>query len=112
MASRSKSAEVLRVCADRLCQLAADQRLNEIPAARQEFLRALDGLTSETDSLQLERDDARSETVRAELSLTAARQILDEGPDGYIVTDSNGVIVQANPAAAQLLGVARRFLTR
>jgi len=94
-----------------LGQLAADQRLNEIPAAQQELLRALDCLTSEADSLRLERDDARSETMRAELSLSAARQILDEGPDGYIVTDSNGVIVQANPGAAQLFGVARRFLT-
>ena len=110
MPFRSESAETLRACADRLCQLAVERRVGEIPAARQELQRALECLTSEADSLQLERDDARAEVMRAELSLTAARQILEEGPDGYVVTDSNGIILQANRAAAQLLGVSARFL--
>jgi PAS domain-containing protein len=109
---RSESADALRACADRLCELATEQRLKEIPGARQELERALESLTSQADALQLERDDARAETTRAELSLTAARQILEEGPDGYLVTDSTGVILQANRSAAQLLGVSPRFLAR
>ena len=109
---RSESADALRACADRLCELATEQRLREIPGARQELERALESLTSQADALQLERDDARAETARAELSLTAARQILEEGPDGYLVTDSTGVILQANRSAAQLLGVSPRFLVR
>ena len=110
MPFRSESSEALRACADRLCQLAAEQRVGEIPAARQELQRALECLTSEADSLQLERDDARAEVMKAELSLTSARQVLEEGPDGYLVTDSNGIILQANRAASQLLGVSARFL--
>jgi PAS domain S-box-containing protein len=109
---RSESAEALRACADRLCQLAAEQRLHEIADARQELERAVDSLMGQADALQLERDDARAETTRAELSLTAARQILEEGPDGYLVTDSSGVILQANQAAAQLVGVSSRFLIK
>jgi PAS domain-containing protein len=109
---RSESAEALRACADRLCQLAAEQRLHEIAGARQELERAVESLMGQADALQLERDDARAETRRAELSLTAARQILEEGPDGYLVTDSTGVILQANQAAAQLVGVSSRFLIK
>jgi PAS domain S-box-containing protein len=109
---RSESAEALRACADRLCRLVAEQRVTEIPAARQDLQRALEILTSGADSLQRERDDARAETMRAELNLTAARQILEDGPDGYVVTDSSGVILQANRAAAHIFGVPGRFLIR
>src|SRR5262245_29439418 len=109
---RSERVDALRACAERMSRLVAEQRLPEIPDAREELLRALDGVTTELDSLQLERDDARAETMRAELSLAAARHLLEEGPDGYIITDSLGVIVQANRAAAQFLGVSARFLVR
>ncbi len=112
MPFRSEDAEALRACADRLCQLAAEERVDEIPAARREFQRALEALENAAMSLQLERDEARAETARAELNLTAVRQILEDGPDGYLVTDGSGIILQANRAAAQLLGVPGRFLIR
>jgi PAS domain S-box-containing protein len=107
---RSERAETLRVSVERLRHLAAVQELGEIPAARLELERALEDLTNVVETFQAERDDARAEAMRAGLDLSAARQILDDGPDGYIVTDSAGLIREANRSAAQLLGVSARFL--
>jgi PAS domain-containing protein len=107
---RSERAETLRVSVERLCHLSAAQQPGEIPAARLELERALEDLTDAVETLQAERDDARAEAMRAGLDLSAARQILDDGPDGYIGTDSAGLIREANRSAAQLLGVPARFL--
>lgn len=53
-----------------------------------------------------------SKTRRAELEIAATRQVLGNGPDGFIITDRAGIILQANPAATQLLGVSGRLLLR
>lgn len=109
---RSEHAEALRVSIERLRGLVAAQRWGALAAEQGELERAVEGVTAEAATLRAERDDARTETARAELHLTAARQVLEDGPDGYIVTDDTGIILQANRAAAQLLGVPLRFLVR
>ena len=109
---RSEHAEALRSSVERLCQLAAAEDLEKLGVERRKLEQALASLTVEADGLRAERDAARGETRRIELQLTAARQILDDGPDGFIVTDRAGVILQANRAATHLLGVSSRFLVR
>src|SRR5439155_1304589 len=108
----SRPGEVLRSSVERLCQLAAAEDLEKLGVERRKLEQALASLTVEADVLRAERDAARGETRRIELQLTAARQILDDGPDGFIVTDRAGVILQANRAATHLLGVSSRFLVR
>src|SRR5207245_2532165 len=88
--------------------LAGDTGRGALAAEQGELERAVERVTAEAATLRAERDDARTETARAELHLTAARQVLEDGPDGYIVTDDTGIILQANRAAAQLLGVPLR----
>ena len=112
MTQRSEHAEELRSSVERVCRLVATENLEMLGLERRRLEQALAGLTAERNGLRAERDEARSETRRAELNLTAARQVLDDGPDGFIVTDKAGVILQANRAATQMLGVSSRFLVR
>ena len=78
---RSEHAEALRVSIERLRGLVAAQRWGALAAEQGELERAVEGVTAEAATLRAERDDARTETARAELHLTAARQVLEDGPD-------------------------------
>ena len=111
-APRSEHAEALRSSVERLFRLLGAEHQEMLSIERRKLEGALGGFTAESEALRAERDDARGETRRAELQLTAARQILDDGPDGFIVTDRAGIILQANRAATHLLGVSSRFLVR
>jgi PAS domain S-box-containing protein len=111
-APRSEHAEALRSSVERLFRLVGAEHQEMLSVERRKLEEALGGLTAESEALCAERDDARGETRRAELQLTAARQVLDDGPDGFIVTDRAGIVLQANRAATHLLGVSRRFLVR
>ena len=105
-AQRSELAELLRSSVERLCRMASTENLEMLRLERQNVEQALEGMAAQVESLRAERDDARSATRRAELELAASRQVLDDGPDGFIVTDSAGIILQANRAATQLLGAS------
>src|SRR5262245_6595789 len=110
--SHSEQVEALRISVERLCQIAATQDVEKLSVERQAIERALEDLTTEADNLRLERDDARTEASRAEFHLTATRELLEEGPDGYLITNNAGIITHANRAAQRMLGVALRFLVR
>src|SRR5262245_14333446 len=110
--SHSEQVEALRISVERLCQIAATQDVEKLSVERQAIERALEDLTTEADILRSERDDARTEASRAEFHLTATRELLEEGPDGYLITNNAGIITHANRAAQRMLGVALRFLVR
>ena len=112
MLPRAEYADAIRTSVERMLRDAAPEDLEMLGLERRKLEEALARFSAELETLRTERDDARAQTFRAELQLTAVRQILDDGPDGFLVTDSSGVIVQANRAATHLLGVSNRFLMR
>src|SRR5262249_30527597 len=112
MSPQTEHAAAIRSSVERLLRGAATENLEMLGLERRKLEEALGRLTSELEALRTERDDARAQTFRAELQLTAVRRILDDGPDAFLVTDSSGVIVHSNRAATQLLGVPSRFLIR
>jgi PAS domain S-box-containing protein len=107
---RSEHAEAARASLERLCRLAGSDAPNGLVAERQELERAVAQLTTELDALAAERDDGRAAARRAELELDDLRQVLEDGPDGYLVSDGAGAIRRANRGAGALLGVPNRFL--
>jgi PAS domain S-box-containing protein len=109
---RSEHAEALRSSVERLCHLAATEDLEILGFECRKLEQALAGLAADVEALRAERDAARDGTRSAELQLTATRQILEEGPDGFIITDRAGLITHVNRAATQLLGLSARFLVR
>src|SRR6202034_2756083 len=54
------------------------------------------------------------EQTQEQLDAQATRylELFDLAPDGYLVTDANGVILESNRAASGLLGSPARFLYR
>jgi PAS domain-containing protein len=61
---------------------------------------------------QIHENHRRLEEVQAELCAERTRycELFDEMPQPYVVTTRDTVIVEANPAAAELLNVSQRFL--
>jgi PAS domain S-box-containing protein len=104
----SEHIEALRARVDRLCQLASAGREAELAAERRE----LDAELGRLAASRAERDGAHRTVAEVESQLERLRQLLERGPDGYIVTDRAGIILDANHAAADLLGLAVRFLIR
>ncbi|MFN2291367.1 MAG: PAS domain-containing protein, partial [Anaerolineae bacterium] len=79
--------------------------------------QALEGLSTALEELRIAGEELQQQNEE----LAAARQLAEEereryqdlfefAPDGYLVTDLEGIIRQANRAAAALLGVRSDFL--
>ena len=76
--------------------VALDTSMEELRAAEEE-------LRQQSEELELSR-------LEVELERRRYRDLFDFAPDGYLVTDKHGKILEANRAAAALLGLPQRFL--
>ena len=81
--------------------------------------QALEELQSSMEDLRVAEEEMRvqnEELARGRLRLEAERQryqdLFESAPDGYLVTNLNGVILEANRAAAHLVSISPRFLKR
>jgi PAS domain S-box-containing protein len=99
----------LRAAQDRLAallemmgQLPPDQR-DMVGAAVEELSSSLEELRQQNEELQAARKELEAECRRYE-------ELFALAPDGYVVTDAQGVIEEANTAASELLGVRAAFL--
>jgi PAS domain S-box-containing protein len=73
--------------------------LEELPVAGEELRRQ----NRQNDELLTTRSEPDAERQKYE-------ELFEFAPDGYLVTDANGVILEANRKATHLLRVERRFL--
>jgi PAS domain S-box-containing protein len=74
-------------------------------------------LQQHVEELQVNEEELRSQNIQllaAEEELSAERRryldLFEFAPDGYVVTDLDGTILEANRAAGQLLGRQERYL--
>lgn len=72
----------------------------------------IEALRVSDDDLRLHLDTMRRNAARMEQERARYRELLDLSPDAYLLTDLEGTIVDANAAAAELLGIERADLTR
>ncbi len=81
----------------------AAESLEELSSAIEELEVAAEELHAQTEALT---------AAQQELEVVAARyrELFDLAPDGYLVTDINGVILEANHAATDLLGASETRL--
>lgn len=89
------------------------------PRTRGLLPQALEELQSSVEELRVADEEMRvqnEELSRGRLRLEAERQryqdLFDFAPDGYLVTDLDGVILEANRAASRLLNISPRFLRK
>jgi PAS domain S-box-containing protein len=76
--------------------VALDTSMEELRVAEEE-------LRQQSEELELSR-------LEVELERRRYRDLFDCAPNGYLVTDKHGKILEANRAAAALLGLPQRFL--
>ncbi len=70
----------------------------------------LERLRAEVEALRREIAELRARGRTLEVEHRRYREVFELAPDGYVLTDPNGLISNANHAAAALLGVRREFL--
>ena len=81
--------------------------------------QALEELQSSVEDLRVAEEEMRvqnEELSRSRLRLEGERQryqdLFEFAPDGYLVTDLSGIILEANRAASRLLNISPRFLKK
>jgi len=81
----------------------AAEALEEISTLLEELHAAAEEMRRQNEELVLSHQDLEAERQRY-------RDLFEGAPDGYLVTDPEGTIREANRAAAELLGVRQDFL--
>ncbi len=72
--------------------------------------QTIEALSVSDDDLRLHLDALRRNAARLEQERARYRELLDLAPDAYLLTDLEGTVLDANAAAADLLGVSRGTL--
>ena len=96
---------------------ALEERVGDAAGAGTAGLEALAELSTALEELHVAAEELRQqneELLATRQALEAERQryqdLFEFAPDGYLVTDADGTIQEANQAAARLLGVRQDFL--
>jgi PAS domain S-box-containing protein len=79
---------------------------DELRAVADGFARLETAMTRTQQGLQ----KAQSDLAAAETVLAEQRRLIEEGPDGYLITTATGTIRAANAAIAEMLHLPRRFV--
>ncbi|GAB1538019.1 hypothetical protein NUACC21_06750 [Scytonema sp. NUACC21] len=93
-------------------------RVRESPGQEQDLLaQAFEQLSSALEELHVAEEELRQQNEQLALAYQQAaterrryQELFDFAPDGYLVTDSNGKILEANLAATHLLKISKNFL--
>ena len=88
----------------------ADGAETASPAALAEFSTALEELHVASEELRQQNEELLAAREALEVERQRYRDLFEFAPDGYLVTDADGTIREANQAAALLLGVRQHFL--
>ncbi|MGH7766644.1 MAG: GAF domain-containing protein, partial [Candidatus Binatia bacterium] len=118
MATRSREAtllEQIRTARDRFDDLyhrAAIKPVDEtlLNESLEELSTAHEELRVAMEELRWQNDELIATRSLAEEQRRHYRELFEFAPDGYLVTDTAGIIQEANHKAGQILGVRDRFL--
>src|SRR5438445_6252038 len=88
-----------------------DSHLGEIlPGALQELQTTLEELHVAEESLRLQNEQLIAMSEAAARERRRYQDLFDFAPGGYVVTDGEGIMQEANQAAGAMLGVKPEFL--
>ena len=78
----------------------------------QEFAATVLELEVSAEEIRAQDESLAHAQAQLDAEVTRYHELFDLAPDGYLVTDTNGVIVESNRAASELLGCPARVLHR
>lgn len=81
-----------------------------LPAAFKELGVVSEELQVAAEELQQQNEELAATREMLEAERQRYQELFDFAPNGYLVTDTEGIIKEANRAAAKLLNVSLRFL--
>lgn len=102
----------LRQQAKKLCERShvAPQTSNLLPLTLEELTVAVEELQVADEELRQQNEQLMLSQVQLEVERRRYRELFDFAPDGYLVTDFNGAILEANRAVAHLLNLSDLLL--
>ncbi len=89
---------------------AASLSPREIPPLLEEMIAVMEKLHHAEAELQQQHEELLSTRQVVEIERQRYQDLFEFAPDGYVVTDADGVIREANRATVALLGIAHGFL--
>ncbi|MEH2042604.1 PAS domain-containing hybrid sensor histidine kinase/response regulator [Nostoc sp.] len=102
----SQQIEILRSRVTRLLQSTASQ-----PYSQQELTaEAFEELQITLEELKIASEELQATRIVVEKERQRYQELFDFAPDGYLVTDTYGTILEANRAATIHINVSQRFL--
>ncbi len=83
-----------------------------LPQALEELQSSMEELRVADEEMRVQNDELAHGRLRLEAERQRYQDLFDFAPDGYLVTDLDGVILEANRAASRLLNISLRFLRK
>ena len=83
-----------------------------LPQAMEELQLSVEELRVAEEEMRVQNEELSRSRLRLEAERQRYQDLFEFAPDGYLVTDLEGVILEANRAAARLLNISPRFLRK
>jgi PAS domain-containing protein len=85
---------------------------DEVARARQELMTFVEELRVAMEELSRQNEELQEARNRVEAERSRYRDLFEFAPDGYIITDKDATIQEANWTVAEMLNVPSRYLIR
>ncbi|HAX77865.1 MAG TPA: hybrid sensor histidine kinase/response regulator [Cyanobacteria bacterium UBA11372] len=109
ISDRAQAQQTLQQARDQL-EIRVAQRTAELQQANEELQTMLEELHVVEEELRQQNEELLQSKTEIELERQHYQDLFEFAPDGYLVTDVNGKIQEANRAAATLLGLQQQRL--
>ncbi len=83
-----------------------------LPQALEELQASVEELRVAEEEMRVQNEELSRGRMRLEAERLRYQDLFDFAPDGYLVTTSDGTILEANRAASRMLGISTRFLKK
>ena len=104
--------ENVKVLQQSATEKSSKQQNQTMLAALEELKVALEELHVAEEEMKQQNEELEIARTRAEIERQRYHELFELAPDGYVVTDSAGIIREANRAAVNLLNLSSKFLIR
>ncbi|CAA9577447.1 Circadian input kinase A [uncultured Synechococcales cyanobacterium] len=81
-----------------------------LPVVLEELNTAFEELQVAEEELQAQNEQLAAAHAQVEVERQRYQELFEFAPDGYLITDLEGIILEANHAAAQLLNISQQLI--
>lgn len=104
----SRQIEILRSRVMKLLQSTASEGYSQQELTTEAFAE----LQIALEEMKIASEELQATRIAVEKERQRYQELFDFAPDGYLVTDTYGTILEANQTATILLNISQRFLIR